>query len=67
MSLHLATSKTQKDLELPITTLITSLLSDILTKDLKLLKFDPHENTSTNTHEMHYNWMIAQVCCKELE
>jgi hypothetical protein len=66
MSLHLATSKTQKDLELSITTLITSLLTDILTKDLKLLKFDPHENTN-NSHEMHYNWMIAQVCCKELE
>jgi hypothetical protein len=38
MSLHLATAKTKKDLELPIQTLIISTIQEILSKDLKLLK-----------------------------
>jgi hypothetical protein len=59
MSLHLATSKTQKDLEVPIQSLITSILTDILTKDLKLLKYDHEISSGAGSHEMHYNWMIA--------
>ena len=66
MSLHLATAKTQKDLELPIQTLIISTIQEILSKDLKLLKHQDELGTGQQ-HNQHYNWMIAQLCCKELE